>query len=359
MDGLAIPRAETEPTRDGISGEGTAAHHVALVRGARELLPGTVALRRELHRHPELGLTLPDTQATVLCALDGLGLRITTGDALSSVTAVLDSGRPGRTILLRADMDALAVDEETGLPFASATRGAMHACGHDMHTFMLVGAARLLAERREPLSGRVVFMFQPGEEGFHGARHMLAEGVLDAAAGGAAPDAAFALNVFAHLPAGTVHVRTGPMFAAQDGLIVRVTGRGGHAARPHLALDPVLIACAIVQGLQTTVTRGFDVFDPAVVTIGRITAGTTSNAIPETADLLGTIRTLSAEAANRPVRRSHASPRASPPRTGRTPKSRSAPGTRSPTTPPSSRISSKRPPARCWATNAWSRCATR
>src|SRR5262245_30768740 len=163
-----------------------------LLDEARGLLDDVVALRRRIHHHPEIGLTLPRTQQVVLQALDGLGLDVRTGEKTTSVVATLEGARPGRTILLRADMDALPLEEDTGLPFASEVKGAMHACGHDAHTAMLVGAARLLAGRRDTLAGSVLFMFQPGEEGYHGARVMIEEGLLD---GGAPPTGAFALHV--------------------------------------------------------------------------------------------------------------------------------------------------------------------
>ncbi|QCX74599.1 putative hydrolase YxeP [Streptomyces sp. YIM 121038] len=205
--------------------------------------------------------------------------------------ATLEGAHPGRTVLLRGDMDALPQREDTGLEFASEAPDAMHACGHDLHTAMLIGAARLLAARREELRGRVVFMFQPGEEGDGGARHMIDEGVLGTRGEGGV-DAAFALHVSTRLDSGTVHLRPGPALAAHDTLRVTVRGRGGHASAPHRALDPVPVACEIVQALQTMVTRTVHVFDPAVVTIGRIEAGTTTNIIPETAELHGTLRTL-------------------------------------------------------------------
>ncbi|MFF1378935.1 M20 family metallopeptidase [Streptomyces sp. NPDC058308] len=263
-----------------------------LLDAARRLLPGLVDLRRALHRAPELGLRLPATQRTVLTALDGLPLTRATGRQLDSVTATLDGARPGPTILLRADMDALPQQEDSGLDFASQVPGAMHACGHDLHTAMLVGAARLLAERRELLAGRVVFMFQPGEEWGGGAARMIDEGILDAGVEGGAVEAAFALHVMTRMEPGTVHLRPGPAFAASDMLHVTVRGRGGHASAPHLALDPIPVACEIVQALQAMVTRTVSVFDPAVVTVARIDAGTTTNIIPETAEIRGTCRTL-------------------------------------------------------------------
>ncbi|QGV82312.1 M20 metallopeptidase family protein [Streptomyces ficellus] len=262
-----------------------------LLDEARRLLPGVVDVRRSLHRTPELGLHLPQTRRTVLDALAGLPLHIAVGDRLSSVVATLDGARPGPTVLLRADMDALPLQEDTGLADASQVPGAMHACGHDLHTAMLVGAARLLSARRERLAGRVVLMFQPAEESGGGAARMIEDGVLDTV-DGRGVDAAFALHVMTRFETGTVHVRPGPTFAASDMIHITVRGRGGHASAPHLALDPIPVACEIVQALQAAVTRTVDVFDPAVVTITRIQAGTTTNIIPESAELYGTCRTL-------------------------------------------------------------------
>jgi hippurate hydrolase len=253
-----------------------------------------IALRRRLHQIPETGLVLPQTQAAVLEALAGLDLEITTGSALSSVVAVLRGTAPdagGRVVLLRGDMDALPVVEDSGEPFA-AVGETMHACGHDLHTAGLVGAARLLTERREELTGDVVFMFQPGEEGWDGAGAMLAEGVLDAA--GRRADVAYGLHVLANmLPRGVVTSRPGPLMAASSGLHVTVRGAGGHGSRPHAAVDPIVVAAEIVTALQTMATRQFDLFDPVVVTVGTFHAGTRRNIIPETATFEATVRTLS------------------------------------------------------------------
>ncbi|MGP3970438.1 M20 metallopeptidase family protein [Streptomyces sp. 6N223] len=253
-------------------------------------------LRRELHAAPEVGLDLPRTQETVLKALDGLPLEITTGRALSSVTAVLRGGRPGPTVLLRGDMDALPVTERTGLAFAApAGTGRMHACGHDLHTTMLAGAARLLAAHREELAGDVLFMFQPGEEGYDGAGHMLAEGVLDAAGPDRRPVAAYALHVSSGLfPGGVFGARGGPQLAASSVLNVTVRGAGGHGSQPHRSLDPIPAACEMVTALQTWITRSFDVFDPVVLTVGSFHAGTATNIIPDTATFAATIRSVSA-----------------------------------------------------------------
>jgi hippurate hydrolase len=265
-----------------------------LLAAARADADRTVDLRRRLHRRPEIGLHLPATQAMVLEAFADLPIEVTTGTSTSSVVGVLRGARPGPTYLLRGDMDALPVNEDTGLAFASEVPGVMHACGHDTHVAMLLGAARLLAERRDSLAGQVVFMVQPGEEGYHGARFMLDEGLLDVV-----PEApvsgAFALHVSTMWRSGTINVRPGPMMAAADQFTITVHGRGGHASTPHLSADPVPVAAEIILALQSMVTRRADVFDPAVVTVGHLEAGTTDNVIPETALVHGTIRTLSAE----------------------------------------------------------------
>jgi amidohydrolase len=252
-------------------------------------------LRRSIHAEPEIGLDLPRTQRKVLEALAGLPLEVSTGKGLSSVTAVLRGGRPGKTVLLRGDMDALPVTERTGLPYASRLDGAMHACGHDLHTAMLAGAAKLLAGHQADLAGNVVFMFQPGEEGPGGAEIMIEEGVLDAA--GERPVAAYALHVISGLlPLGMLGGRVGPMMAAADTLQVTVQGRGGHGSQPHNALDPVPVACEIVLALKTMVTRRFDVFDPVVITVGTLHAGVADNVISDEARFAATVRTFSAQA---------------------------------------------------------------
>jgi len=270
---------------------------------AEAIAPELVRLRRDIHREPEIGLHLPGTQSKVLAALAGLPLEISVGSALSSVTAVLRGGAPGGAgdgpvVLLRGDMDALPVTERTGLDYASQADGVMHACGHDLHVAMLAGAARLLAARQRDLPGTVVFMFQPGEEGHAGARHMIAEGVLDAA--GQRPVAAYALHVAsAELPAGVCSTRPGPMLAAAEILEVTVHGHGGHGSQPHLAADPIPVACEMVTALQTLVTRKFDVFDPVVITVGTFHAGTADNVIPDEASFLATVRSFSPAAYER------------------------------------------------------------
>jgi hippurate hydrolase len=266
---------------------------VAVRDEAAKLAEEIAELRHAIHAEPEIGLDLPKTQRKVLDALAGLPLEVSTGQAVSSVTAVLRGGRPGPVVLLRGDMDALPVTEETGLPYAPAIPGAMHACGHDLHTAMLAGAAKLLSARQAELPGAVIFMFQPGEEGYAGARCMINEGVLDAA--GQRPVAAYALHVTSNrLPSGVFSTRPGPLLAAADQITVTVHGRGGHASMPHQAADPIPATCEMVIALQTMVTRKFDVFDPVVITVGSFHAGTTDNVIGGQARFLATARSYSA-----------------------------------------------------------------
>ena len=260
--------------------------------GAVALQPELVELRHRLHRRPELGLHLPETQALVLEELDGLGLEITLGKTSTSVTALLRGAKRGKAVLLRGDMDALPIHEETGVEFSSTIDGAMHACGHDLHTAMLVGAAKLLSAHRDQLEGDVVFMFQPGEEGQDGAGHMIAEGVLDAA--GVRVSSAYGIHVSSgFLPRNVFATKPGTMMASADELHVTVRGVGGHGSAPHFAKDPIVVAAQMVGDLQTLVTRKFDIFDPVVVTIGYFHAGTKANIIPSEAKFEVTIRAFS------------------------------------------------------------------
>jgi amidohydrolase len=262
---------------------------------ARAIAPELIALRRKLHRVPELDRQLPKTQALVLAALDGLDLEVTTGDQLTSVTAVLRGGGhdgSGPVVLLRGDMDALPVLEMSGLSYASEHEGRMHACGHDLHAASLVGAARLLHERRDELRGDMVFMWQPAEETTAGALAMIDEGVLDAA--GRPLAAAYCLHVMSSgRPLGTWFSRPGPLWAASDEFVVRVVGVGGHGSAPHLTRDPLPVACEMVTALQTLVTRRVDINDPVVLTVGRFAAGTKENIISDEAVFEATIRSFS------------------------------------------------------------------
>jgi amidohydrolase len=268
------------------------AHTSDWLEGSHALQNDTIALRRAIHREPELGLETPKTLAKVRAALDGLPLAFKSGPSSSGVIAILEGARPGRTVLLRGDMDALPMPENSNVEFASTVAGAMHACGHDAHTAMLASAARLLCAKREHLHGRVLFMFQPGEEGYHGARHMIDDGLLD----DPAPDAAFAIHIAPNAPAGVLSSKPGPLLAAADVFAIDVCGRGGHASMPHHTRDPIPIACEIVGALQSFVTRRVDAFDPVVITVAQIVAGSTNNVIPETARLVGTIRSVSESA---------------------------------------------------------------
>jgi len=264
--------------------------HAALLAEAESLLPRAVTLRRAIHRHPELGNDLPRTRAAVLAALAPLNLDVRLSQSTSGVVAVLAGDAPGRSILLRGDMDALPMPENTALDFASEIDGRMHACGHDSHTAMLATAAKLLSARRAQLRGKVIFMFQPGEEGPGGAQPMLEEGLFE---GDAEPDAAFALHIYPNLASGTVACRPGAFLAAADTVSVTIRGRGGHGSMPYDPNDPVPVLCELVQAFQTFVTRRFRPFDPVVLTVGTIAAGTASNVIPEHASLQATVRSFS------------------------------------------------------------------
>ncbi|WP_231444347.1 M20 metallopeptidase family protein [Brevibacterium zhoupengii] len=250
-----------------------------------------VRLRRTLHANPELGYQLPFTQKTVLDELADLGLEITTGESLTSIVAVLKGGRPGPAVLLRGDMDALPVAEDTGLDYAS-TNGNMHACGHDMHTAGLVGAARLLAAHREELPGSIVFMFQPAEEVEGGAEPMIAEGLLEAA--GVPLVAAYGIHVEADVR-GRFTTKGGPLMAGFADLNLKVHGAGGHSSQPQATRDPVPAVAEIALALNTMVSRSFDIFDPVVVSVTQLEGSQASNIIPDTAKLTASVRYLSAD----------------------------------------------------------------
>ena len=258
-----------------------------LLEDSRAIADRIVSLRRAIHAEPELGLETPKTLAKVRAELADLPLEWREGPSCTGAVAVLNPGKAGRSVLLRGDMDALPMDELTGLDFASTVPGRMHACGHDTHTAMLAGAARVLAARADELAGEVRFMFQPGEEGFHGARFMLDDGLLDPL-----PDAAFALHIMPNAPHGTIGGRAGTLLAAADMLDIAVRGRGGHASMPHDTRDPVPVACEIVMALQAMVTRRFDAAEAVVVTITQLDAGSAHNIVPDKALLRGTMRTL-------------------------------------------------------------------
>ncbi len=261
-----------------------------LLDAARSHEGAITALRRAIHAEPELGLDTPKTLAKVKEALADLPLEWREGPSCTGAVAVLKGAHAGRRVLLRGDMDALPMEEHSGVDFASQIPGRMHACGHDAHTAMLAGAARVLAARQDSLKGEVLFMFQPGEEGYHGARHMLDDGLIDPL-----PDAAFALHVWPNAPHGRLEGRGGPMMASADQLEITVRGNGGHASMPYDTIDPIPVSAEIVLALQTMMTRRFDAAEAAVVSITKIEAGSAHNIIPDSVEMMGTIRTLSPE----------------------------------------------------------------
>ncbi|XUU61474.1 M20 metallopeptidase family protein [Erythrobacter sp. HA6-11] len=265
-----------------------------LLDSARGLADNIVTLRRAIHKEPELGLETPKTLAKVKAALEGLPLEWREGPSCTGAIATLTGTGTGpgadRRVLLRGDMDALPMDEKTNLEFASTIPGRMHACGHDTHTAMLAGAAQLLCAKRDSFAGTIDFMFQPGEEGYHGARFMLDDGLIDPL-----PDAAFALHIMPNAPFGVLGGRAGPLLAAADEFNITVKGQGGHASMPHDCVDPVPGAAAIVGAIQAMVTRRFKAADPVIVTVTQIHAGTAHNVIADEVKLGGTMRSLSPE----------------------------------------------------------------
>lgn len=268
-----------------------------LLTSATAISGKITSLRRAIHAEPELGLHTPKTRDKVRAALAHLPLEWRSGPSTTGEVAILrgagKSSDQGRKVLLRGDMDALPMPEQTGLEFASTVEGRMHACGHDTHTAMLAGAVEVLSARRDDFAGDVMFMFQPGEEGFHGARFMLDDGLLGGSHADPFPGAAFALHIMPNARHGVIAGKPGALMAAADKFEIVVTGRGGHASMPHDTRDPVPTACAIVTALQTMVTRRFNAADAVVVTVTQINAGTAHNIIADHATLQGTLRTLS------------------------------------------------------------------
>lgn len=258
---------------------------------ANEIAPSVIADRRAIHQEPELAYREQKTAALVARRLRELGLEVRTGVAETGVIGVLRGAQAGKTVLLRADMDALPIQEDSDLPYASRHPGVMHACGHDAHTAILLGVARLLAGRRDQQRGSVKFMFQPAEEGGAGAKRMIDEGLMESPV----VDAAFALHVAADREVGKVALRAGPATAASDRFTIVVRGKGGHAARPQSTVDPIVVAAYIVTALQTLVSREVSPAQQAVVTVGSLTAGTAANIIPDTATIDGTVRTYNAD----------------------------------------------------------------
>lgn len=254
--------------------------------------PELIEIRRDLHAHPELAFEEVRTSGVVSRELERMGIAHQTGIAKTGVVAMIEGGRPGPVLAIRADMDALPITERTGQPFASRTEGLMHACGHDIHTATLLGVASVLKDLAPQLAGSIKLIFQPAEEAIGGAKRMIEEGVLD----NPKVDMALGFHNYPHIPVGEFSFCVGPALAAADSFTIVVHGKSGHAAHPYAAVDPVVAACTLVTQLQTVVSREVKPLHPAVVTVGAINGGIASNIIPDSVTLKGTVRTLHAEA---------------------------------------------------------------
>ena len=258
-----------------------------IVRLADQFQPQLIEVRRRIHRHPELGFQEIKTAALVAETLQGLGLEVQQV-AKTGVVGLLRGSTDGPTVALRADMDALPIQELNETEYKSQEPGVMHACGHDVHTASLLGAAMILASLKEHIKGNVKFIFQPAEEGPGGALPMIAAGVLE----NPKVDYIFGAHVWHDVPAGSIAAQAGPIMAAPDNFTITITGRGGHGAQPHLCIDALAVAVQFISGLQQIVSRKTNPFDPVVLTIGQMTAGVRGNVIAEQAVLNGTLRTL-------------------------------------------------------------------
>jgi amidohydrolase len=256
----------------------------------QRVIDDAIALRRDLHAHPELGFQERRTAGIVAERLRAFDYEVHEGIATTGVVGVMHGARPGKTIMLRADMDALPLPEETESAYRSTAEGKMHACGHDGHVAILMGAAELIAQRRAELAGTIVLCFQPAEEGLGGARKMVEEGMLERFG----VERAYGLHLFSHLETGRLGFRAGPFYASSDSIEITINGFGGHGAAPHLSIDPILVAAEFVASVQKIVSRQIDPLEPAVVTIGSIHGGTTHNVIPSSVRLLGTVRAFDA-----------------------------------------------------------------
>lgn len=258
---------------------------------AEALFEDLVKIRRDFHRHPELGFEEMRTSGIVATRLRELGLEVQTGVGQTGVVGIMEGPRPGPTVLMRFDMDALPIQEENETDYISQNPGRMHACGHDGHMSIGLGVAQLMARHQDRISGTLKFVFQPAEEGLGGAFAMIADGVLE----NPRPDIALALHLWNEIPYGQVRVASGPCMTASSRFSITVQGKGGHGANPHKAKDPILAAAHVVTALQSIVSRNVDPLDSVVVTIGQFSAGTTFNVIPEKAILKGTVRSYNTE----------------------------------------------------------------
>jgi amidohydrolase len=258
---------------------------------AEKLREELVARRRDFHKYPELGFEEVRTAGIVAQELTRLGLEVQTGVGKTGVVGLLEGGREGPTILVRADMDALPIQEENGFEYASANPGKMHACGHDGHTAIALGVVKLLSEHRDEIAGRIKFVFQPAEEIVGGAKAMVDDGVLS----DPRPDVTLGLHLWNRSPLGWVGVGDGPVMAGASVFKLVIRGKGGHGASPHLSIDPVVCAAQLITAFQTIVSRNLNPLDNAVVSVTKLQAGTATNIIPEEVELQGTIRTFKSE----------------------------------------------------------------
>ncbi len=263
---------------------------------SKEIFPGLVKLRRDLHRYPELAFNEYKTSERIAKELISLKLDFKKGIARTGAVAVLNKGKRGRTVALRADMDALPIAEQTNFPYRSKNKGVMHACGHDVHVACVIGAAKILTTLKEELPGSVKFVFQPSEEvPPGGAKPMVEAGILK----NPNVSAIFALHCDSVIPVGKIGVREGPAMAQADSFDIEISGTGGHAARPHLGVDAMVVASQVVQALQTVASRRIDPVQPVVISVGKIQGGTARNIICDRVSLKGTARSLSKEVARR------------------------------------------------------------
>lgn len=258
---------------------------------AESMFDWLVEIRRDIHEHPEIGMQETRTAAKAAEMLGRFGLEVKTGIGVTGVTGLLKGGSDGKTIAVRADMDALPIEEETGLPFASKNKGVMHACGHDGHVTMALGAARILSELRDDIKGNVKFIMQPAEENYGGARDLVEEGVLE----NPKVDAIIALHIGTKNDVGKIALKPGPMGASADVFVISVNGKGGHGSEPQACVDPIHIAAHVITAINTMIPRTLDAREPVVVSICSIQGGTAFNIIPDSVHLGGTVRTLSLE----------------------------------------------------------------
>lgn len=293
----AVTKKSNEPARTGNRAQAVGSAQprseaffvTTTIEVPRPVAAGVVALRRDLHMHPELGFEEHRTAGIVAARLGALGFDVHSGIGRTGVVGVLHGVKPGRTIMLRADMDALPILEESAHPYRSTNDGVMHACGHDGHVAMLLGAAELIAAGQNDLPGTVCLVFQPAEEGHGGARLMLEDGLIERFE----IERAYGLHLSSKYATGTIGFRAGPFYASSDSIEIEILGRGGHGAAPQDTIDPIVTAAGFITSLQQIVARNIDPLEPAVVTIGSIHGGTIHNVIPRTVRMLGTVRAFS------------------------------------------------------------------